>query len=184
MIRHRILVPGFSPLVIQHSPSHFGPLATHSTYPSAFIFRFLLSQYASELTQPQHHVCWSRGIPIGHGVPSKGRSAQDFYRPLPKIAPRTVDPAAVTDDEPTTYTQAVLNALNAALASSDAEKVAGCFCSEQAFWRDIVAFTSHLRTFIQPDIVAAPLLQMKSLRGIEGEIKISGHPHFVFMSPR
>lgn len=46
-----------------------------------------------------------------------------------------------------TEAQAVLYAMNAALASNDAEKLADCFYPEQALWRDIVALTSHLRTF-------------------------------------
>lgn len=122
-------------------------------------------------------------FPPGAEYPPRADLRKDVYRPLPKIAPGTVDPAGMTGDVPLTQTQEVLDVLNAALASNDAEKVAGCFFPEQAFWRDIVALTSHLRTFIQPGVVAAALLQLKGLRGIEGGIKISGDPHFVVMSP-
>lgn len=125
----------------------------------------------------------TKAFPPGAEYPPRADLRKDVYRPLPKIAPGIVDPAAMAGDASTNHAQAVLDALNAALASNDANKVADCFYPEQAFWRDIVAFTSHLRTFIQPDVVANALLQMKSLRGIEGGIGIKGDPHFVVMNP-
>lgn len=125
----------------------------------------------------------AKAFPPGVEYPPRADLRKDVYRPLPKIAPGIVDPAAVAGDAPSDRAQAVLDVLSAALASNDANKVAGCFYPEQAFWRDIVAFTGHLRTFIQPHAVATALLQMKSLRGIEDGIRISGDPHFVVMSP-
>jgi len=122
-------------------------------------------------------------FPPGAEYPPRADLRKDVYKPLPKIVPGTIDAAAMMGDLPDTHAQAVLDTLNAALSSNDAEKVSGCFYPEQAFWRDIVALTSHLRTFIQPDVIAAALLQMKSFRGIDGEIKISGDPHFVVMNP-
>jgi hypothetical protein len=121
-------------------------------------------------------------FPPGTEYPPRADLRKDIYKLLPKIVPGTIDPAAMMGDLPATHTQAVLDTLNAALSSNDADKLSGCFFPEQAFWRDIVALTSSLRTFIQPDVVAAALLQMKSLQGMDGEIKISGGPHFVVMN--
>lgn len=122
-------------------------------------------------------------FPPGEEYPPRADLRKDVYRPLPKIAPGTVDPAALTGDVPANYAQALLSDVNAALASSDAEKLADCFYPEQAFWRDIVALTSHLRSFAKPNVVAAALLGLKPLRGIEGKIELAGDPHFAVMSP-
>lgn len=122
-------------------------------------------------------------FPPGMEFPPRADLRRDVYKALPKIAPGTVDPAAMSGDTPLTHTREVLGALNAALASRNIQRLASCFFPEQAFWRDIIAFTSHLRTFIQPDVVAAALLQTKVARRIEGGIKISGDPHFVVISP-
>jgi hypothetical protein len=99
------------------------------------------------------------------------------------VPPGNVDPATMAGDMPTTQAKAVLYSLNAALVSNDVEKLASCFYEEQAFWRDIVSLTSHLRTFVMPNIVAAALLHMKSLRGIEGDVEVVRDAKFVVMSP-
>lgn len=122
-------------------------------------------------------------IPPGVEWPPKFDLRKDIYEPLPKIAPGTVDPATMAGDAPTIQAQAALDAVNAALASNDEEKLAECFFTEQAFWRDIVAFTAHLRTFMQAEVVAAALLRMKGLRELDGRIELEGEPHFVVMSP-
>jgi hypothetical protein len=103
---------------------------------------------------------------------------------LPIVAPGTVDPASMTGaDNVASQASAVLDALNAALAADDAEKLASCFYQEQAFWRDIVALTSHLRTFAMPSVIAAAFLRMRALRRIEDKIELAGDPHFSVMSP-
>lgn len=121
-------------------------------------------------------------FPPGEEYPPRADLRKDVYRRLLKIDPGTIDPAAMTGDVPAIYAQTVLRAVNAALASSDAEKLAECFYPEQAFWRDIVALTSHLRSFTKPNVVAAALLQLKSLR-VMGKIELAGNPHFAVMSP-
>lgn len=115
-------------------------------------------------------------LPPGIEYPPKADLRRDVYRPLPKIPPGTVNPANVAGDVPLARAQAVVNALNAALSSNNADDLADCFYPDQAFWRDIVALTSHLRTLIQPKAIAGALLQLNSLRVIEGAIEISGEP--------
>jgi len=86
-------------------------------------------------------------------------------------------------DAPATHAKAVLDAFNAALASNDADALCSCFYSEQAYWRDIVALTSHLRTIENPRIVAAALLEMIALRGLASEVELKGAAQFAVMSP-
>jgi hypothetical protein len=86
-------------------------------------------------------------------------------------------------DAPAAQARTVLDTFNAALASNDAEKLASCFYEEQAYWRDIVALTSHLRTIERPRVVAAALLKMIALRGLTGEFELAGDPYFAVISP-
>lgn len=125
----------------------------------------------------------SKAVPPGAEYPPKADLRRDVYKPLPKVTPGTVDPAEMVGDVPVARAQAALTALNAALLSNDAEKLADCFFQDQAFWRDIVALTSHLRTFFQPKAIADALLHTNSLLRIEGPLEITGEPHFAVMSP-
>ncbi|KAF2871931.1 hypothetical protein BDV95DRAFT_606500 [Massariosphaeria phaeospora] len=115
--------------------------------------------------------------------PRKADLRNEVSRPLPKVTPGTIDPATMTGDAPITQARAVLDALNSAIASNDAEKLAECFYAEQAYWRDIVALTSHLRTLTMPGVIAAALLHLISLRGLEGRIELVGDAHFAVVSP-
>ncbi|KUI67911.1 putative indole-3-pyruvate monooxygenase YUCCA10 [Cytospora mali] len=103
--------------------------------------------------------------------------------PLPYIAPGTVDPASMGGEEPTQKALAALGRFNAALAADDAEKLASCFYDEQAYWRDQLALTYHLRTFYSPGVIAAGLLETKKLRGLTGELQLSGAAHFIPATP-
>jgi len=89
----------------------------------------------------------------------------------------------MTSDRVTTQARVVVDAFNAALASNNVEELSACFYTEQSFWRDTVALTSHLRTFSTPRVVAAALLKMITLRGIVGKIDLSEEAHFVVISP-
>lgn len=125
----------------------------------------------------------SKTLPPGAEYHPKAGLRKNVYRPLPIIAPGTVDPAEMTGDVPVALAQVVVDDLNAALTNNHVNELADCFFPEQAFWRDIVALTSHLRTLIQPRVIADALLRMNSLRVIEGAIEITGEPHFVVMNP-
>lgn len=56
----------------------------------------------------------------------------------------------MTGNAPTIQAKEVLETFNVALASKNTNALAKFFYAEQAFWRDIVALTSHLRTFSTP----------------------------------
>ncbi|KAI0135358.1 hypothetical protein F4814DRAFT_400697 [Daldinia grandis] len=115
--------------------------------------------------------------------PAKAELRKDVYKPLPQVPPGTVNPAEMTEDTSNTEAKAVVNAFNEALLSNDAEKLASCFYTDQAYWRDIVALTSHLRSFSTPSVVAKALLHTKDLRGIAGNVELTGDAHFAAISP-
>ncbi|ODM15871.1 hypothetical protein SI65_08711 [Aspergillus cristatus] len=98
--------------------------------------------------------------------------------PIPSITPGTVDLASVAGDEPTKQAGSVLNRLNAALAANNAEMLESCFFPSQAYWKDQLALTYHLRTFATPGVIAANLLETKTLRKVTGEIRVNGKAQF------
>ena len=106
--------------------------------------------------------------------------AQD---PLPLLAPGMIDPGSMTGDEPTKQAQVVLDNLNSALARNDAEALKDCFWKNQAYWKDQLALTYHLRTFKTPDIIAASLLDTNKLRAIKGDITVEGGAIFFPVTP-
>ena len=77
--------------------------------------------------------------------------------PLPVVAPGTVDPAALTGDILTKHALDVLATFNSALAANDSEALQNCFFAGQAYWKDALALTWHLRTFTSPDVASAHL---------------------------
>lgn len=103
--------------------------------------------------------------------------------PLPVIDPGTLD--QVSSDGPEILKAAldVLDKLNAALAAEDVAKLKTCFFTGQAYWRDQLALTYHLRIFATSGVVAASLLETKKLRGLEDGIKLEGTPQFVPATP-
>ncbi|KAI0972390.1 hypothetical protein F4678DRAFT_471911 [Xylaria arbuscula] len=83
----------------------------------------------------------------------------------------------------TVQAQSVLDGVNSALTSDDANLFAGMFYAQQAFWRDIAALTSHWRTFTTPSVIASAFLQMTALRQLEGKIELAGDSRFIVVSP-
>lgn len=102
---------------------------------------------------------------------------------VPVIAPGTVDLASMAGEEPTTLALAVLSTFNAALAADDAKALESCFLADQAYWKDQLALTYHLRTFTTPRVIAAGLLETKKLRGVTGEVKLEGSAQFIPATP-
>jgi hypothetical protein len=104
-------------------------------------------------------------------------------QPLPQLALDMIDPASMTGDEPTKQAQIALDDLNAALAANDSRSLENCFFEGQAYWRDQLALTYHLRTFKTPGVIAASLLETKALRNIKGDIRIDGGAMFIPATP-
>lgn len=103
--------------------------------------------------------------------------------PLPVIPPGTVDPASMGGEEPTKQALTVLKTLNAALAADDVKLLESCFFAEQAYWKDQLALTYHMRTFAGRDVIAASLLETKKLRKVTGELELKGTANFIPVSP-
>jgi hypothetical protein len=108
---------------------------------------------------------------------------KDVSKPMPKIAPGTVDPTSMTSTAPDTQVENVLSEFNEALSGKSVERLTNCFFAGQAYWRDMVALTSHLRTFTEPRCIAAALIHLVSLRGLRAPIKLTGKAKFAMMSP-
>lgn len=86
-------------------------------------------------------------------------------------------------DEATKQANAVLNRLNAALAPDDAATLESCFYADQAYWKDQLALTYHLRTFKTPGVIAASFLETKALRRIPNGIEVDGAAVFLPATP-
>ncbi|KAJ5722321.1 hypothetical protein N7488_000356 [Penicillium malachiteum] len=105
-------------------------------------------------------------------------------QPLPKLAPGLVDPASMAGDQATIQARAVLEKLSAAIANGDFKALEQCFYADQAYWRDQVALTYHIRTFRTPGVVASSLLETTKLRKITAEgIRVDGSAVFLPMTP-
>lgn len=63
---------------------------------------------------------------------------------------------------------AALDALGGALRAGDEALAAACFLSSQAYWRDILALTWHLRTLRDAPGIAPALLELSRRRGWDG----------------
>ncbi|KAI1475920.1 hypothetical protein F4774DRAFT_428595 [Daldinia eschscholtzii] len=70
-----------------------------------------------------------------------------------------------------------------ALLSNNFEELASFFYAEQAYWREIVTLTSHLRIFSTPGVIAKALVHTKDLRGITGNVELTGDTHIVVVNP-
>lgn len=102
---------------------------------------------------------------------------------LPTVSQGIPDLSAMDGDEPTQRGSAILNKLNAALIAHDPEALKNCFFAEQSFWKDELALTYHLRTFIAPDVVAASFLETTILRGLTEGLQLVGKALFVPATP-
>ncbi|KAI1073739.1 FAD/NAD(P)-binding domain-containing protein [Whalleya microplaca] len=125
----------------------------------------------------------ARTPPLYEEYPPKADLRKELCQPLPFIAPGTVDPTVMGDKEASKQASAVLDEFNLALETNDAKKLEMCFFGDQAYWRDILALTSHLRTFMTPGVIATALLETKKLREATGGMKLEGVANFVSVSP-
>ncbi|KAL4744237.1 hypothetical protein BDW72DRAFT_209155 [Aspergillus terricola var. indicus] len=103
--------------------------------------------------------------------------------PLPALTPGSIDPGSMDGEKATTYARGVLNQFNAALAASDAEALKSCFYADQAYWKDQLALTWHLRTFRGPGTIATSFLETARLRKLPSGISIDGEAVFLPATP-
>ncbi|KAJ3549049.1 hypothetical protein NM208_g709 [Fusarium decemcellulare] len=93
-------------------------------------------------------------------------------QPVPMLDEETVKLISLPDDEASKQTQVVLDNFNAALAANDAAALQDCFFAQQAYWKDALALTYHLRTFYSPSVITSNFLETKKLRGITENWKL------------
>lgn len=112
----------------------------------------------------------ANGYPADSNVTGEYPAAGDLrqmiaQKPIPQLA------EDILRHEPTgpSYTvdqaRQVISQLATSLTSGDAEALANCFFTTQAYWKDNLALTYHLRTFEGSKIVAEGLVQTSALRG-------------------
>lgn len=98
--------------------------------------------------------------------------AKDVYRPFPSLPERlpsaeSIDAAAIV--------QETLGTLSAGLQAGDVAKVKSSFHASQAYWRDLLALTWHLRTFTDAKAIVPSLLELQRERGWSGALKLEEH---------
>ncbi|KAJ5894696.1 monooxygenase [Penicillium taxi] len=103
--------------------------------------------------------------------------------PLPVLTPGLIDPVTMTANEANRQAKAVLDQFNKALLADDAKDLENCFYADQAYWKDQLALTYHLRTFTTPGVIAASLLETKALRGLADGMEIDKSAMFLPVTP-
>ncbi|KAK1658747.1 hypothetical protein BDP55DRAFT_564527 [Colletotrichum godetiae] len=102
--------------------------------------------------------------------------------PLPVIAEGTIDRASMERDTPTKIASGLIERFTSALKASNVAALEDCFFAEQAYWKDQLALTYHLRTIQQAGVIASSLIETNSLRGSE-EIRLEGVASFAPITP-
>ncbi|KAJ4397786.1 hypothetical protein N0V93_002023 [Gnomoniopsis smithogilvyi] len=95
--------------------------------------------------------------------------AKDVYRPFPPL-PANLPPSSDLN-APALITKA-LQSLTEALTSKDLSQIKSCFHPTQAYWRDLLALTWHLRTFNDAPSIAPALLHLTQQRGWRGSFTV------------
>lgn len=95
--------------------------------------------------------------------------AKDVYRPFPSLPAKL--PASTDLDAPSLITT-VLESLTDALTSQDLGQVKSCFHPTQSYWRDLLAFTWHLRTLNDAPSIAPALLHLTQQRAWRGSFTV------------
>jgi hypothetical protein len=112
-------------------------------------------------------------------TPPKANLMEEIYQPLPKLT-TVVDWDAL--DAATTAEQ-VLGRFSKALERADKNAIADTFLAHRSsYWRDTLAFTSHLRTFKDREVIALALIELNQQRRIDGIALTPGLAEIVTLS--
>lgn len=101
--------------------------------------------------------------PQAEEYPPSVSLARDVYRPFPTLPanlPTEVDAPGLV--------AGALHSLASALEANDVGAVKACFLTSQAYWRDLLAFTWHIRTLNNASAIAPALLHLKGQRSWAG----------------
>ncbi|KAF5987671.1 K+ transport flavoprotein [Fusarium coicis] len=108
-------------------------------------------------------------------------------RPIPVLPPNIVGKISSQGIDPSGQATAIVKALHDALKENDTQALQDCFFADQAYWKDALAFTYHLRTFQSPSVIAANLLETSKMRGpsmtwnVESAIFVAATPVLQFI---
>ncbi|CVL00488.1 probable flavoprotein involved in K+ transport [Fusarium proliferatum] len=86
-------------------------------------------------------------------------------RPIPVLSPKIVEKISFEDVDPSDQATVVVKAFHDALRENDVQALQDCFFADQAYWKDALAFTYHLRTFYTPSVIVANLVETNEMRG-------------------
>ncbi|KAF5708804.1 K+ transport flavoprotein [Fusarium globosum] len=86
-------------------------------------------------------------------------------RPIPVLPPKIIGKISFEDVDPSNQATGVVKAFHDALRGNDVEALQDCFFADQAYWKDALAFTYHLRTFYTPSVIVANLMETNKMRG-------------------
>ncbi|KAH7026715.1 uncharacterized protein B0I36DRAFT_424358 [Microdochium trichocladiopsis] len=126
----------------------------------------------------QHPPTLGKAVPLPAPVTSTARGdlRKAFKaQPLPVVAPDAL--AATAGIDATSAAQSVLDKLSSAISTADAPALEGLFLAPgegDAYWKDQLALTYHLRTFHGPHAIVSSLLELASVRGVTESFKPSG----------
>ena len=102
---------------------------------------------------------------------------------LPVVTRASATFGPTTRYEATKQASAVISNLDEAIFLDDAEALEDCFFAEQAFWKDQLAFTWHLRTFISPKNITHALLETQQQRDLTELFYSLGDAELVQIGP-
>ncbi|KAG8157406.1 hypothetical protein KVR01_012790 [Diaporthe batatas] len=113
--------------------------------------------------------------------PPKCSLQKDIYRPFPPLPDKL--PGSADVDGTALVTEA-LHSLTAALEEGDTQQLKDVFLGSQAYWRDLLSFTFHFRTFNDGPIIAPALKKLAKERGLAGGFNlVPGSVHDVSPTP-
>lgn len=87
------------------------------------------------------------------------------HKPIPQLAEGILRAEPAETQHAIVKARNVVGKLGTSCASCDEEALANCFFSTQAYWKDNLALTYHLRTFEGNKVVVSGLVQTSLLRG-------------------
>ncbi|KAJ1334071.1 hypothetical protein MN608_04074 [Microdochium nivale] len=118
-----------------------------------------------------------------HGDLRKAYRAQ----PLPVVPPETLAAAATAGGgDPTPAACLVLEQLNRAISKGDAAALESLFLGPRegdAYWKDQLVLTYHLRTFHGPRAISESFLHLASERGVDSGLQAGGNAALISVGP-
>lgn len=111
--------------------------------------------------------------------PHKVDLVKDLYQPFPIISRLPTD----ASDKASDLVENILVELGCAMEKNDVSQLSSLFFTDQAYWRDTLALTYHLRTFKNRDAIASALLELAPKREVYSIQMIPDSPAFICAGP-